>query len=223
MTVLGPRTSPEVAAEPSRILVVPLGSVEQHGPHLPLDTDVRIADAVAERVVAASATFVRGPTIPVSAAGEHHGFAGTLSIGSSVLSSLVIELSRSLGPEFSALAVVNGHGGNVAALSVAELQCRAEGRTLRLWTPRLPGADAHAGRTETSLMLAIAPELVHLARAEAGATEPLSELMPRLLVEGVASVSPNGVLGDPTGASAGEGRRLLATLVADAIDALGGG
>ena len=64
-------------------------------------------------------------------------------------------------------------------------------------------------------MLAIAPDSVRIERAEAGATEPLAELMGRLRVGGVAAVSPNGVLGDPAGASAVEGRRLLDGLVAD--------
>jgi creatinine amidohydrolase len=69
--------------------------------------------------------------------------------------------------------------------------------------------DAHAGRAETSLMLALAPERVRLAQARRGATEPLGELLPQLVAGGVRQVSPNGVLGDPTGASAREGRGLL--------------
>ena len=71
MTRLGALTSPEVAAGPSRVLVVPVGSIEQHGPHLPLDTDVRIAEAVAARIVEDSPGLVLGPTLPVGAAGEH--------------------------------------------------------------------------------------------------------------------------------------------------------
>jgi creatinine amidohydrolase len=73
--------------------------------------------------------------------------------------------------------------------------------------------DAHAGRTETSLMLAIHPRRVNLAAARPGATQPLKELMPRLVQAGVAAVSANGVLGDPTGASAREGQRLLEAAV----------
>ena len=69
-----------------------------------------------------------------------------------------------------------------------------------------PGGDAHAGRTETSLVLAIAPELVRLDRAEPGCPTPLAELLPALESGGVRAVSANGVLGDPAGASAGEGR-----------------
>ena len=80
---------------------------------------------------------------------------------------------------------------------------------------RAAGGDAHAGRTETSLMLAIDQEAVRLEAAEPGCTEPLASLLPRLRAEGVRPVSSNGVLGDPTGATAEEGRALLGALVAD--------
>ena len=76
------------------------------------------------------------------------------------------------------------------------------------WWPSWPG-DLHAGRTETSLMLAIAPERVRLERAEAGDRRPIGALLPLLVEGGVRAVSANGVLGDPTGATADEGRRLL--------------
>jgi creatinine amidohydrolase len=220
MTRLGALTSPEVAAGPSRVLLVPVGSIEQHGPHLPLDTDVRIAEAVAVRVVDARADFVLGPTLPIGAAGEHAGFAGTLSVGTAALTEVLVELRRSLGPEFGALAVVNAHGGNLDALGAVERRCRDEGREVRTWTVRLPGADAHAGRTETSLMLAIAPDVVRVDLAEAGATDDLADLLPALRRGGVGAVSPNGVLGDPAGASAAEGETLLARLVASATTAL---
>jgi creatinine amidohydrolase len=81
------------------------------------------------------------------------------------------------------------------------------------WSPRWKG-DAHAGRIETSVILALAPELVGSAR-DAGNVAPLATLMPRLRPEGVRAVSPNGVLGDPAGASASEGRGLLAAAIAD--------
>jgi mycofactocin precursor peptide peptidase len=76
------------------------------------------------------------------------------------------------------------------------------------WSPRWDG-DAHAGRTETSIMLALDPARVDLTRAEAGNVAPLRELLPALVEHGVRPVSSNGVLGDPAGASADEGRRLL--------------
>ena len=92
-----------------------------------------------------------------------------------------------------------------------------------MWSIRLPGADAHAGRTETSLMLAVAPDTVHLDRAEPGATDPLETLLPKMMEAGVAEVSANGVLGDPRGADPDEGKRLLTGLIDDAVAQVSGG
>jgi len=218
VTTLGAMTTHEVPD--GSVLVVPLGSTEQHGPHLPLDTDVRIAEAIAERVVDRTERFVLGPTLPVGAAGEHAGFAGTLSIGTEALTTVIVELRRSLGPEFAALAIVNGHGGNLEALRSAEVTCAHEGRDLRVWSVRVPGGDAHAGRTETSLMLALAPDTVRLDRGEPGSTAPLADTIDDLRTGGVAAVSANGILGDPTGATAAEGDALLDDLVVAACATL---
>lgn len=87
------------------------------------------------------------------------------------------------------------------ALRSATARLRDEGRDVVLWTPPW-GGDLHAGRTETSSMLAIAPRRVRLSRAERGATGTLRELLPALRSGGVRAVAPNGVLGDPAGASA---------------------
>ncbi len=84
-----------------------------------------------------------------------------------------------------------------------------------IWTATVPGGDAHAGRTETSLMLAIDPGAVRLELAEAGCTVPLEVLMPRLRAEGVRPISSNGVLGDPQGANADEGALFLAAMTDD--------
>jgi mycofactocin precursor peptide peptidase len=217
---------PDVAAEPRRVLVVPVGSLEQHGPHLPLDTDTRIAAAVAARACAGRAGTGLAPAIPVGASGEHAGFPGTLSIGDVALSTLLVELGRHASLHWPSMLVVNGHGGNVAAIGAARAQLRAEGRDCQVWhagvRPALLAAadlplvpDAHAGRVETSIMLALAPGDVRLETAQRGETRPLSEIMDRLRTDGVRPLSPNGVLGDPAGASAAEGEALLALLVRD--------
>jgi creatinine amidohydrolase len=100
----------------------------------------------------------------------------------------------------------------------------AEGRRVLSWSPSTvsmgPGADAHAGRTETSILLAVAPTLVRTERAEAGATASVAALMPELQRVGVAGVSPNGVLGDPAGATAAEGAAVLAALTEDLVAAV---
>ena len=220
---LGRQTWREVSARDPLVLLLPLGSTEQHGPHLPLDTDTRIALAVASGIARRIDAAVVAPPIAIGASGEHQGFAGTLSVGTRVLSEILIEIVRTAGPEFERIVVVNGHGGNTDALRAATRACQAEGRRLEAWSVRLPGADAHAGRSETSLMLAIGPDDVHLDLAEAGASEPLEELLPKMMEIGVRDVSPNGVLGDPAGASATEGARLLASLVDDAVAQINSG
>jgi creatinine amidohydrolase len=224
---------PEVEAGTRRLLVVPVGSLEQHGAHLPLDTDTRIASAVATRACAGRAGVGLAPPIAIGASGEHADFAGTLSIGSVALSTLLIELGRHAALHWPAMLLVNGHGGNAAALRDAVKQLAAEGRQCHVWHAALrpaqlaaaplatgPAAavlvpDAHAGRVETSVMLALAPADVRLEEASGGDTRPLREIMPDLIARGVRQVSPNGVLGDPAGASAAEGERLLGLLVGD--------
>ncbi|RMH75319.1 MAG: mycofactocin biosynthesis peptidyl-dipeptidase MftE, partial [Actinomyces sp.] len=149
------------------------------------------------------------PAVAIGASGEHADFPGTLSIGSAALTGVAVELGRSATVTAPRLVFCNGHGGNVEALTRAVDVLRAEGRSVVLHTPTFTGGDAHAGRTETSLMLALAPDAVRLDRLEAGVVAPLPDLWPRLRRDGVRAVSPNGVLGDPQGASADEGRRLL--------------
>ncbi len=208
---LATSTSPEVASAPSTLLV-PLGSTEQHGPHLPLDTDTRIAVAVAERVAARHREVCVAPALAYGASGEHAGFAGTLSIGQEALALVVVELVRSAGPEWGAIVLVNGHGGNVEALERAAATLRAEGRPVTVWSPRLEGGDTHAGHTETSMLLALDPSCVRTDQLEVGNTGALADLLPALREGGLRAVTTNGVLGDPTGASAAAGERLLADL-----------
>jgi len=202
------------AVASNSVLLIPFGSTEQHGPHLPLDTDTRIAFAVAATVAQRRADTLVAPPVPYGSSGEHAGFAGTLSIGHAALELLLIELVRS-ADVFRAVVLVCGHGGNAEAMQRATATLTAEGRPTRAWFASIPDGDAHAGHAETSLMLAVAPDTVRLDQAVAGATAPLSELMPDLRRAGVLAVSPNGVLGDPTGASASAGHQFLARLSAD--------
>ena len=194
-----------------------MGSTEQHGPHLPVTTDTDIAVAIVSdpAIGLRLPQAVVAPPLPYGSSGEHGGFPGTLSIGRDATELVLVELVRSAAA-FAMVVVVSTHGGNSSAVESAVSRLGDEGREVRAWSPRWQG-DAHAGRTETSLMLAIDPERVDLARAEAGDTRPLGDLFPDLRTGGVRSVSPNGVLGDPTGATADEGRRLLAAAVDDLI------
>lgn len=216
-THLGDARSPELDSSGS-LLIIPLGSTEQHGPHLPLSTDTVIAGAWAAALAEAlessdHASVLVAPALPYGAAGEHQSFAGTLSIGTEATVTVIVELARSAAHLADHIVFLSGHAGNVDALRTAIEQLRYEGHSVDMVLPVLTGSDAHAGRTETSLMLHIAPELVALDRAEPGNSQPISELLPDLRAGGVAAVSANGILGDPTGATAAEGEELLARLV----------
>lgn len=214
MTTLEQSTSPRAAALRDRVLVVPVGATEQHGPHLPLTTDTDIAVALAARLSALAPKVVVAPPMSYGASGEHQDFPGTLSIGSPATETVLVELGRSATLTWSRLLLLCAHGGNVAAVDRAVVRLQAEGRDVRGWYPTWKG-DAHAGHVETSIMLAIAPERVDCVRAEAGALEPLDVIFPRLRAGGVAAVSANGVLGDPTTADAETGRKLLDDAVAE--------
>lgn len=257
---LGDATWPEIeacAAAGPTTLLVPLGATEQHGPHLSLGTDSTIAVALAESAAARTQGCLVAPLLPYGSSGEHQDFPGTLSIGAAATELILIELARSATETFDRVLFVNAHGGNVAPLVAAIERLRGESREVRAWSPRF-GGDAHAGRTETSLLLALdaatdpdpasplrgrpkahpsecgrplacIPGLrttadeepgqrstaVRGELAEAGNTAALAELIDDLRAGGVRTVSPNGVLGDPTGASADEGRALLAAAVDD--------
>ena len=211
---------PDVAARAhGSVLAVPLGSTEQHGPHLPIGTDSAVAVALVERLAAAREDVLAAPLLPYGSAGEHAAFPGTLSIGAAALEQVIVELVRS-ADAFAGVVLVSGHGGNATPLAAAVATLRAEGRSVLAWTPRIPDGDAHAGRTETSLLLALAPESVRIEAAEPGDVRPLAAVMGELRRGGVISVSSNGVLGDPTGASGEEGHRLLEGLTADLLAAV---
>ncbi|MHA6621815.1 mycofactocin biosynthesis peptidyl-dipeptidase MftE [Pseudonocardia sp. DLS-67] len=206
---LGDRVWPDV---PAATLLVPIGACEQHGPHLPLDTDTRIATAVARRAAGDDPALLVAPPLAYGASGEHEGFPGTLSIGHDALLTVLVELGRSATRWTPRLVFVNGHGGNLPTVPDAVVRLRVEGRDAA-WSPCVAaGGDLHAGHTETSILLALDPAAVRTAAAAPGATAPLDELLPAMRSGGVAAVSPNGVLGDPTGATAEEGEHLLAEM-----------
>ena len=135
--------STDITARDFTIVAVPLGSCEQHGPHLPLGTDSIIADYLCQQLASHLASIVVAPTIAISASGEHAGFAGTLSIGTDALSTVLTELVRS-ADWADAVIFVNGHGGNAEAVTRALRTAKLEGRKAIAWWPSLPDADAHA-------------------------------------------------------------------------------
>lgn len=223
---LGSSTTAAVAASDSSMLVVPLGATEQHGPHLPLDTDTRIAVALSCGIAARRPDAAVAPPVNYGSSGEHQDFAGTLSIGQEALELLLVELVRSSRQTFGSVLFACGHGGNAVPVGRAVERLRVEGHRVGVIYPRWPPSvidgplDAHAGRVETSLMLHLAPDTVDLDQATRGTVTPIGEVLDTLRREGMAAVAPSGVLGDPTGASAAEGQRLLVDLVERSVAGL---
>ncbi|HTZ12839.1 MAG TPA: mycofactocin biosynthesis peptidyl-dipeptidase MftE [Mycobacterium sp.] len=206
-------------------VIIPVGSTEQHGPHLPLDTDTRIASEVAREVTArlgrglgdSRLQWVMAPAIAYGDSGEHQSFPGTISIGTDALTTLLVEYGRSATCWAQRLLFLNGHGGNITALVRAVGLLRSEGRDAG-WCPcTVAGADAHAGHAETSVLLHISPTAVLTDRWRPGNGAPLADLLPSIRRGGVAAVSELGILGDPTTATAVEGERMLAEMVDDCL------
>ena len=193
----------------SKVLVLPLGSFEQHGPHLPLDTDTIIIDSVVAQALRDSHiiadSFMVAPTVAISASDEHAGFPGTLSTGSAALADSVVAICRSASWT-QGICIVNGHGGNTDALARIGSALTYEKIRHSIWSlPSYEGADMHAGHTETSVMLHIDPAKVQIDRIEPGTIGDASSLVAQMRTSGVVGVSTNGVLGDPTTATSEHG------------------
>ncbi len=214
-------------------VLVPLGALEQHGPHLPLDTDKRIAEAVASRAADRAGRCVVAPCQAVGASSHHLTFPGTASLTDRTLSDVLVETTCTLlGHGFGAAFLVTGHAGNVGAMAaaVASLPADVRNRVVAFddWPAQRDavhrvaeeycGLDretvgTHAGHFETSILLAIAPETVDMASAVPGHVGPATEAGAILRSQGMAALSPVGIIGDPRGADAAAGERYLDALV----------
>ena len=209
--VLGDERWPELIGR-RPLIALPLGSCEQHGPHLPLDTDTRIAVALAARLAGAGLDVLVAPPLTIGASWEHQEFPGLLSMTNELLAAVLVEIARS-ADWAGGLVLVNGHGGNRAGVDAAVRRITDDGRAVLSWWPRVEGGDAHAGRTETSIMLALGPDAVRLEHSRRGYAGPAAAAFS----SGLRAASPSGIVGDPIGASAGEGRALLDALATDLI------
>ena len=195
------------------ILVLPLGAWEQHGPHLPLDTDTVIINRVISEAVATpellTADLVIAPTVSITASDEHQGFPGTLSTGTQALKDSVVAICRSASWA-RGVCIVNGHGGNADALAAITSALEYEQITHNVWSlPSYVGGDMHAGHTETSLMLHISPESVRNVPLESG-THITHGIVDEMREQGVQGVSTNGIIGDASTATASHGEAVLA-------------
>ena len=214
MNALAAAKWPDIKNRP--LVLVPVGSIEQHGPHLPMETDAVIAESTAKRVAQLlDVESLVAPPLVYGSSGEHQMFSGTSSIGSEALRLVIVELVRSMRTWSGRVVFVNAHGGNASALSQAVSQLIEEGHDVSWVACATEEVDAHAGYTETSLMLHLQPWSVRLSHARAGNVTPIGDLLPELMARGVGAVSPNGVLGDPSGATATEGARCLEAMATE--------
>jgi creatinine amidohydrolase len=235
---------PEVKAELEAgrdTVVVAFGATEQHGPHLPLATDALLGDHLA-RLVAERLDAFLAPTVRVGCSEHHLAFPGTLSISEETFHDLVGDLVRSLARGgFRTAVLIPTHGGNFAPLAAAiEKLGPVEGIEVRavtdlgaLFAIVQVGAEdygvpvgeggLHAGEWETSMLMAIHPELVHPERGEPGYTGDLRAALGKLFTGGVDALAPNGVIGDPARASTEHGARYWDEITALVLDAVGRG
>ena len=198
-------------------LLIPLGSTEQHGPHLPFSTDSVIAEALGTAVVEALGDLTLAPCLPYGASGEHQAFPGTLSLGTEVTAAVLTELLRSARLSFSGVVLLSAHGGNAEALAKAAKLAAYEGDEVLVTWPKIPGADLHAGDSETSIMLLLHPELVDTTALEAGNTDSAADLHAGLASGALKALSDNGILGDARTATAQRGRDYFDTAVSSVL------
>jgi len=215
------------------IALLPVGAIEQHGYHLPLDTDAfdayYICREVARRCNAPRPLVL--PLIPYGVSYHHQDFPGTLSVGPDTLARFVYEVGMSAAQNgISKLVIINGHGGNMATLQYAAqminrdariFTCVDTGETSDADIARLAEtkADVHAGEIETSTSLATRPELVDVTRLEKFVPRFSSQYLDFSSEYGVewfahtSRISPSGVLGDPTKASVEKGRAMMQVMI----------
>jgi creatinine amidohydrolase len=215
-------TSTEEATRAATVAVLPVGSFEQHGSHLPLSTDTLIAGAIARRVAADYNLFLL-PPITISCSHEHAGFAGNVSISATTLHTIITDVARSLKQGGTPrLAIINGHGGNYVLSNVVQ-EANIAGPRMTLfprtedWHDARTAAgcqtstheDMHGGEAETSILLAECPELVRDTYRDA---DSIADERRHLLTIGIKGYSDAGIIGRPSLATADKGAQLLAAL-----------
>ena len=237
---------PELAARltSESILVLPTGAIEHHGPHLPLSTDLVMAEMLAERIVDAAAAAGHDvwllPALGATKSDEHSWAPGTLWLSASTFASVISDLGRSIATtKARTVLFYNGHGGNIAPLNVALRELRRQfGLRTFLDGVRVPagpdeqGFGIHGGHGETSLLMHLRPELVHPSAFERAVPEQIADF-DRIGFAGSpvqfgwlsddfanADSTMLGVVGDPTTASAEIGAALAESLVAEGVSTI---
>jgi creatinine amidohydrolase len=213
-----------------RTVIFAVGSNEQHGPHLPTSTDSLEGDVVANKVAEKLGRTLQAPSITVGCSDPHMVFPGAISLRPETLKSLIHDYCVSLANQgFKNIVILPSHGGNFNAVRevTEDLNKSVEGTKVVSYTD-LKGllgfltefsakygitageSGAHAGESETSMVLAIRRDLVDMKHAEKGFVGSFDDKINALIFsQGITAVSKNGVLGDSRKAKAGQGEEYL--------------
>ncbi len=212
-------TSPEIGEATPEIAIIPIGAIEQHSAHLPVGTDFLIAKALAERVAEQLGNCYLLPALPYSCSREHCDFAGTVWLSPSTLERIVRELVLSLvHMGIKKIALLVGHGGNwILKPAVRELDLDRKGFHVIITGPEGLASgtgefsDLHAGQSETAFIMHLHPELVKMDRAK----PDYSPKEGREFIDyvGMGGVTPTGLWGAPSKASADSGRDMFEEVV----------
>ena len=220
------------------VALLPVGSLEQHGPHLPLDTDAFDADYLAKQVAAACSDPkpLVLPLLPYGVSYAHDDFSGTVSISPETMSKIVYEIGICVARHgITKLVIINGHGGNEPALHFAAqmvnrdahiFTCVDTGETSDTDIAAMSEVhnDVHAGDIETSTSLAVRPELVRMELAEKFIPKFSSRYLDFTSQRGVgwyartAKITPSGVFGDPTRASRAKGEKMWEIMIRHLVE-----
>lgn len=223
MQLLTAATSDEEAKRGAKVAVLPVGSFEQHGDHLPLTTDTLVACIIAERLATTYDLFLLSP-VTISCSHEHAGFSGTVSISARTLIATIEDVTASLERSgISRLVIVNGHGGNYVLSNIVQ-EANVAGPRMALFPGRedftvareraemvtTVSEDMHGGEWETSILLHTMPELVRPTFVQ---NDHDALKRPHLLITGMRGYTSNGIIGKPSAATAEKGKAALESLV----------
>jgi creatinine amidohydrolase len=222
--------------------VIGVGSTEQHGPHLPTMTDARIGDELAHRVALKLGDALQARTIHVGLSEHHLAFAGTLSLKPETLRMILLDYVDSLVRHgFKRIVFLPSHGGNFATVQIAIEQARAAQTGVEVTgytdlfeltgflndasaaygvSPEASGA--HAGESETSIMMALEGDLVATGQMAVGYLGPTGEDEFKVILEkGMPALTANGVIGDPRTATAEKGEAYMERLADFVVTKIG--
>ena len=237
----------QAIAASKKTVILGVGSIEQHGPHLPTGTDTYLGYAMSEGIARELGDALAASTMRPGLAEHHIDFPGTLTLSQETFMQVLMEYCESLSRHgFEDIVLLSSHGGNTDTMvafmpriaKALKGTCRVHmlmpnirerpAEIMEIYAQHditFPKAGVHSGWGETSLMLAIRPDLVDMQRAEEGradegfySPDEIKYSQIESFVHGVRSQSPNGILGDARGANADAGRKLLAIRIKQAAE-----